>query len=45
LRQTGRMFLMVVEQQKDMQEVLDFLHSMHQFLQLNSKSLTGVSKK
>jgi transcription-repair coupling factor (superfamily II helicase) len=45
LRQTGRMFLMVVEQQKDMQEVLDFLHSMHQFLQLNSKSLTGVAKK
>jgi hypothetical protein len=37
--------LMVVEQQQDMQEVLDFLHSMHQFLQSNAKSLPGGAKK
>lgn len=45
LRQTGRMFLMVVDQMEHMQDVLDFLHSMHQFLQLDKKRLSGGAKK
>ena len=45
LRQTGRMILMVVDQMEHMQDVLDFLHSMHQFLQLDKKRLSGGAKK
>ncbi|MCA6462262.1 MAG: transcription-repair coupling factor [Chitinophagaceae bacterium] len=45
LRQTGRMILMVVDQMEHMQDVLDFLHSMHQFLQLDKKQLSGGAKK
>lgn len=45
LRQTGRMFLMVVDQMGHMQEVLEFLHAMHRFLQLDRKHLSLTSKK
>lgn len=45
LRQTGRMILMVVDQMEQMRDVLDFLHSMHQFLQLDKKRLSGGAKK
>jgi transcription-repair coupling factor (superfamily II helicase) len=45
LRQTGRMFLMVVDQMGHMQEVLEFLHAMHRFLQLDRKHLSLTAKK
>ena len=45
LRQTGRMILMVVDQMEHMRDVLDFLQSMHQFLQLDMKHSSGGAKK
>jgi transcription-repair coupling factor (superfamily II helicase) len=46
LRQTGRMFLMVVDQIEHMQDVLDFLTAMHGFLRLEKRpSTTGANKK
>ncbi|MFN9589533.1 MAG: DEAD/DEAH box helicase, partial [Bacteroidota bacterium] len=45
LRQTGRMILMVVDQMQHMRDVLDFLHSMHQFLQLDKQQLSAGAKK
>ncbi|MFM9020433.1 MAG: transcription-repair coupling factor [Sediminibacterium sp.] len=45
LRQTGRMILMVVDQMENMRDVLDFLQSMHQFLQLDMKHSSGGAKK
>jgi hypothetical protein len=36
---------MVVDQMEHMQDVLDFLLSMHQFLQLDKKRLSGGAKK
>jgi transcription-repair coupling factor (superfamily II helicase) len=45
LRQTGRMFLMVVDQVDHMQDVLDFLNAMHGFLQLEKRSSTIAANK